>query len=1104
MEPLKTVVVLVALIVVVGHACALRGDAVEVQPGVTSLEEIGAYRVGYQRHGEPVTMMPDGWVGHFESKSGISYTPWPNQGGKHTILLHCPWRGGTGIAFAEYDLELPEMTPIVFTFAIAMQQGRTDESDGATFRALLRTGGETVVLCDEHRKSTDWHDFEADLSRWSGERVTLRLETGPGPNDDPGFDFSLWGEPEITVGGPLSEQERVRAALRARERWRAAVGDTDLIALANRSDVGCRPTCDDKYTNEVRREGETYILAYHGADLALRYELSGDCDPGTLAVRVAGFPPFRVAQGFGPAEDEMAWRLDTARIEGDGLAVRGQYESEGAAVPIAVSLRIAGKTLVVAVEGPAGPEHFSLGSLGPVPLRRVISVPYLDAGDVRYLPHNGLYYSAILDWVDTNASRQDDTTAHYGALTDGSRNPIREVGYITVSPDLREVLPNIPLPPSPYLNELAPRVMLDIWGGAFAENAQLIRDLADYGVTNAAIIKHVWQRGGYDNEYPTVLPANAGLGGDDALREFSRAAAEAGHVFSLHENYIDFYPNSELWDEADVARDAQGEMQKAWFNGAVQIQSYAAKPTALIKYARQFASEIHTRYDTSAAYLDVHTCVPPWFHVDFDAGAPGAGRARTVYDANLGLFGLERAAHGGPLFGEGNNHFYWAGAVDGAEAQVAGGESAPLLVDFDLLKIHPQMVNHGMGYHERWLREGYNGDWGSRVPPQYRMDKYRSMEIAYGHAGFIANQILREPTYAAKEHHLVGPVQALYGAAKALAVEYEVGGRMLDVSDAVAAGVLDRVHVRYDTGLDVWVNFRAQDWQVGDHRIPQHCFFAEAPDLLACSWRQGETFRDYAETPRTIFADARSVIVAPWKDITPNVASFEALGNRRFRVTYEWRVNDALDYDHHVFVHFTDSGPGEGIVFQQDHAPPVPTSQWQPGQTVTDGPYEIEVPESAGERFTWAIGLYRGERVSLRGKLDSSGRVVLGEITVAPDGAVAFAATEEADIADRAAEFERRMNREGKLVDFGKIAADGTVFIRREGGALRVMPIPRGRAGTLTLRLRELGLNWERAQVSAVGVDGEELRGWEAPVVDGSLTLRLEMPQARSFVVRRE
>jgi len=132
---------------------------------------------------------------------------------------------------------------------------------------------------------------------------------------------------------------------------------------------------------------------------------------------------------------------------------------------------------------------------------------------------------------------------------------------------------------------------------------------------------------------------------------------------------------------------------------------------------------------------------------------------KDVREAYYELFTFVRETHEGAFWGEGNRHFYWAGYCDGTEAQIVGGENAQLLLDFDLMKIHPQMVNHGMGYLERWFRSGYSEGWWKRVPPLEEMDKYRVTELAYGHQGFIATQVWRILPYAIKEYYLMLPVQ---------------------------------------------------------------------------------------------------------------------------------------------------------------------------------------------------------------------------------------------------------------------------------------------------------------------------------------------------------
>ena len=116
-----------------------------------------------------------------------------------------------------------------------------------------------------------------------------------------------------------------------------------------------------------------------------------------------------------------------------------------------------------------------------------------------------------------------------------------------MSPNVNEVFPNIPWEPSEYLELLGDRVMLDIWGhykGTYQGDAENLRNLKDNGVDHLAIISHDWQCYGYDVKLPDHLPANARYGGDEGMVEFGKAANDCGYVWSLHENYIDLYPDA--------------------------------------------------------------------------------------------------------------------------------------------------------------------------------------------------------------------------------------------------------------------------------------------------------------------------------------------------------------------------------------------------------------------------------------------------------------------------------------------------------------------------------------------------------------------------------
>jgi len=1088
-------------------AVLAAAEVVPIGAGTTPLLEIGTYAVGYRLDRGKPTAMPPGWIGHFAEPSGISCTPFHRQAGKETLLLHSPWRHGTGVTTLTYRLHLPNVKPLRLRTAIAMWEGRSDPGDGATFR--VRVEGRTLL--DTHYAESAWQEHDLDLAPWAGRQVALTLEVDPGPRRDASFDYSLWGNPRIEAG-PAGGSEANRA-LAARARWQAH--RPALSRLGNDPAIAPRPSVGSDYNgNSVYRQDDWYVLEYHGRDHRLRYRLPvEDPVPGRLLAQVDDLPAIPLCSGEGlrlPEDRPDQSRVTRCRLH-DGKVEITRLHQPGGLVS-KTTLGIQGKSLIVEITtDKPGASAWHLGGLGPVPMRRVITVPYLFGTDVRYLPDQGVFVSTLIDWTRSASTVPEAQRADYQALTDGTRHPVHEIGYVTVSPYLPEVLPNLPYEPSPYLGNLAGRTVYDIWGGRYADNRDWIREMTGYGVEQAAIIHHVWQRGGYDNELPTTLPAHPPLGSEDEMRDYCRAAREAGWLISLHENYVDFYPNSEVYTEADIARDGEGNLQKAWYNGGTRIQSYATAPTAMRKYAEMFSPEIHRRYGTNAAYLDVHTCVPPWFHVDLNARAPGAGMAATFRREQEALFPFMRQTHGGPLFGEGRCHMYWAGLVDGVEAQVDGGEAAPLLLDFDLLKMHPQMVNHGMGYYERWLASGYSGNWGSRLPTQAQIDRYRATEVAYGHAGFVANQVLRLPDYAAKEHHLVAPVQARYGTDRVAAIEYQVDGQLVDVSTAVAAGDTERAYVRYQGGLEVWVNRAAEDWAVRGWVIPHDGFLALGPGLAAGTVRLGGQVADICRQQGATFADARAFARTPGRQrrkIQPSVQEFTSLGSRRFRVTYAWKVEEPLDPgDYVAYVHFDPPGKNEEtIAFQQDHRPDPAPAAWRPGSTITDGPYEIEIPAGAGDRFTWATGLFQpgGNRVALTGKSDRNDRIILGTVSVGADGQVSFTAEQGWEEQRQAAEqaYLEHMNPEGKMLDFGNLRTNGTVLVRKRQDGVEIIPLVREAAFTLELPAKDWGLA-EAVAASAWDAKGTALAAPRCQVREGVVVLRAPGGAARYLLACR-
>jgi hypothetical protein len=1087
--------------------------------GETMLGDIALHRVTYQSYGGAPVEMPLGWTGHFTEDTGISYVPDARLMERSAILLHSPWRVRPGKVWVDYRLRLPDVRPITLCFGIAMAPDVAvpGKSDGATFSCLALHAGREEQLVREHYDQSRWRDFELDLSRLAGQEVTLRLRVEPGPRSDPSWDYSYFGDARIVAG--LAEQGRkeLLARLSSSRAYRATEA-AGVRPLANGNRRGVVPSNILPCTNRVVRVGARYQFTYEGKDCRVVYTyepLTGTLDD--FWVQVDDGPPFQPAVGGGltvalasaegrrrvpvrgGALSEVA--LSAAR---PALNLVWDYDVEGRRLSVPWAFEIVGKALVISVrcdEPAVG--AFSLGEVGPVPFKRRFDVPYL-SGQVAYLSAQQAFVSRYLDWTVSHSSQCPQGTATYEPKTDGTLNPLLEEGFVAVSPNVDEVLPNIPHPASPYRELLAPLVVLDVWGGGpgrtFQSDAANLRRLKDNGVDHLCVIQHVWQRYGYDVKLPDHLPANAGLGGDEGMAEFGRAADECGYLWSLHENYIDLYPDAPSYDATAVALRQDGTPSPAWYNAWTGVQSFGLKCTRALGYAERNSPEIHRRYGTTAAYLDVHTCVPPWHQLDHDAAQPMAAMAlgRVKHDAEL--FQFLRDAHGAPLLGEGANHFYWAGLCDAVEAQVVGGEHVLPFLDFDLLKVHAQMVNHGMGYYERWFERGYGIQWGVDAGTVEDVDKYRAQEVGWGHAGFIGGAQVENVQWVAKEHHMMHPVQRLCGAAQPTEIMYEVDGRFLTASAALPLGRLSRQRVRYGSGFTVWVNWDEEPWQVEGHVLPQWGFLALGPGTRIFTALNDGALADYAECPEYVFADARTHFAMPYvrreKDIEPRLREFAYLGGNRIRITYEWLVNDTLSEDYACFVHFTSerSDRPERIEFQQDHALSKPSTQWRAGETIVGGPYEVVLPENAQDTYDILIGLYKEQRVPLKGANTAGDRVLIGRLRVERRADYVTAIT-LADVGEAAraltvprADFTRGLNPPGTWVDFGMIATDGSAKVSRGPEGLTVFPYPRDTAFRLEMDVKALApqARLARLRVRALAASTREDMGPVEFVVRGS------------------
>jgi hypothetical protein len=717
---------------------------------------------------------------------------------------------------------------------------------------------------------------------------------------------------------------------------------------------------------------------------------------------------------------------------------------------------------------------------------KAIAVPYYSSS-IWYSQGLSEFINSWWDWHSTNATAMSGTAAQYKPKTDGTLNTMHELLEVAASSNVDTVFPFPGNAPSPYMSTLAGRLVLDIWDAGFSGIEQNLANLNDYGIGNCIGIIHNWQYAGYDNALPEHYSANETLGGSAGIQAAIAQGLKNGCLMGVHENYVDYYPNYPLFNPAAVAMNSNGSQMLSWLNTGRGVQSFATKTRWMLPNAQTQSPQIHNAYETTASFLDVNSAVVPSWHTDMDSSVPQAGMLTSLAQNSQALWAYERQTHGGPVLGEGANHWYYSGLLDGVEAQLGAGSVATnldsalsLFVDFDLLRIHPLQINHGMGYYERWTQSKTS----SMTTAQ--MDAYRMQEIAFGHAPFLSKGIWNDIYHALVESDLVSPVAASYGTAQASSIQYGVDGSWVSSSIATQTSDFSQVQVAYNNGITVVANSASDSLNWNGLTIPQYGWAAQGNNLLAYTAMCGSTICDYAQTATSLFANARSQADAEVGSgyASPSVQGFTQVNGAKFSVTYNWQVYNApgTQIAYKAFVHFVNdslvTSTDDGIVFQDDHGPSESTTQWSAGQSIGDGPFTVSIPSSIPNgTYSIRVGLYdpaTGQRIQLVGNNDGSERYIIGYLTISNGGST-ISFTPPATAAN-----DPRLNSTGAIVDFGSVKTDGMLSMTQENGMWVLRPFPRYRNFTIYLNSEDYPMP---SSVQAAGSTTSTV----VPVANGSL-----------------
>ncbi len=537
---------------------------------------------------------------------------------------------------------------------------------------------------------------------------------------------------------------------------------------------------------------------------------------------------------------------------------------------------------------------------------RRIDVPFLTVQPRAFLGPK-LFTSAMSDWRISNESSR----GQYAELSDGTRNPLVARFIYTASWNFPEVLPNIPHPPSPWREDMGARTVFEIDLDNPYEVAQGYLDfLTARGMDDYTLILREWQFKGPDAMLPTHFPAKGKEEQLEALEELGKNCEKLGMRLALQEEYSDMWPDYEKYSERYLSLGADGKPATGYRNARakeeVNQQAYIIKPELMAKFAAGEAKDIHRGYNTSASYLHRHSSNPVSRGIDYSAGAPGAGMARHVFVETTKLFAELREQHEGPVLGLGGAHWNYAGFLDGAFAQsgagwkARGGKGLPLLVDFNLLRIHPLQINYGMGPLLSWIPAGdpdNNGQqpWGGGTP-MVVTDQYRMQQVIFGHASYVGTPYTEDEGMHWLEQGLVLPVTRAHSAAKVSGIDYFVGGEWVDTAEALWAQDLNAVRVRYDNGLEIYANQAEAPLNAGDVEIPQYGWLARAEggtgsSLLAYTGLRDGAVIDYAKSADGIFVNARRL--EDWRE----AKRFGGYGEER-GTELDWQaknLNDGID-----------------------------------------------------------------------------------------------------------------------------------------------------------------------------------------------------------------
>ena len=629
----------------------------------------------------------------------------------------------------------------------------------------------------------------------------------------------------------------------------------------------------------------SYRFIYEGTDAQLEYGVRPTSNTywGPVTVKLGGVTIGQALVGAGPvfASELKNLHLTRTTVKGNVLHAVWQGSSGEDKAIIESDMRLWQKSLVVDYICRGGfATELSYGRITQVEKPELILLPYLNYGGhhLNILMSHGtkpFFASVWTDWYRSNASTpyaEDKVVGdkvrlnggvRYLPKTDGKRNDLFERVFITFSPTFEETLPTIPNPPAKRGKEAGTRLWQESWGPQNYEREQeRSKRFRAYGIEMLTQCNHeiTWRDGGESFTFRTK--AAPGRGGDEALQRYVKAQRSLGWRSGLYTNYTDYAPVNEFWDTDMVMRRSSGDLVTAW------PRCYSPKALFAVEMDRKLAPLIQKKFNTNAAYTDVHTSVAPWDRTDYDARVPGAGTFAATFYAYGELLLHDQNIYNGHCWSEGNHQWLYAGLCVGnyglTYSQLRLWEY-PYLPHFDLLKMHPLSVDIGVP----WTAQFYKGKEGWNKPENIvsSSDQFIAATIAYGHIGWLVEEQhgIRQ---ACRSYYMLQQLQSRYVMLKPQEIQYGADGGTISASEAFVGGEWkkSRLFIRYPNSLQIWVNGNPEEvWKVTcdgvAHLLPPHGWLAvKEGEFYECSELGNGKRYDHVSSPEYVFGDGRGAL----------------------------------------------------------------------------------------------------------------------------------------------------------------------------------------------------------------------------------------------------